>query len=304
MDESSPLRPVQSDTAAASGSKKRKNAAAIIPALPKPKKQKLPRNLDSITARNQLPDVPSTGGIGKTGQRMVKGPYKKREKKDKEGKGSTVAGTPGTGTMTGGTGTGAGAGAGGRKGKSTKGGAVNTSVGVTSGGDHSSSRMDTSASLGPNALHSLRDDDGEENDGRTVSQAGEGVDVHGAVEGGEGGAEGKDDDDEEHEEEPEYTEYEWNQEANSRGRSKEELKLNDDTRKKNSSVVKEYERPMVTSAACFAAECTITVFMVESVENDGEASAKAQSKRIKVPPEDMINDHTWSLKIILSITTK
>ncbi|KAH7056868.1 hTAFII28-like protein conserved region-domain-containing protein, partial [Linnemannia elongata] len=58
-----------------------------------------------------------------------------------------------------------------------------------------------------------------------------GVGPNGAAEGGEGGGEGgdaggegKDEDDDDHEEEPEYTEYEWNQEASSRGRSKDELK--------------------------------------------------------------------------------
>ncbi|KAI8595365.1 hTAFII28-like protein conserved region-domain-containing protein [Dissophora ornata] len=241
-DSSSPLRPVQSDTAAAftpqahsqsqtlpstastpamSGPKKRKNAAAI-PSLPKPKKQKLPRNLDSIPARNQLPNVPSTGGINKAGQRMVKGPYKKREKKDKDGKkipaGASGASTPGA------SGSGAATGAGGRKGKATKATATNAPPGQVSGSDHPTARMDGATASSSTALQTLRDEDGEDNETRTSAQAGELGDATGGAEGGEAGAEGKDEDDDDHEEEPEYTEYEWNQEASSRGRSKEELK--------------------------------------------------------------------------------
>ncbi|KAK3809983.1 MAG: hTAFII28-like protein conserved region-domain-containing protein [Benniella sp.] len=143
---------------------------------------------------------------------MVKGPYKKREKKDKDGKGGSAPGTPGSGA----------AGTGGRKGKGVKGsGAVGTSGGMTPA-DHPL-RADASAGSGSNAAHGLREDD-DEQEGRIVPQTGEGADGAGGTEGGEGGAEGKEDDDDEHEEEPEYTEYEWNQEASSRGRSKEELK--------------------------------------------------------------------------------
>ncbi|KAF9114216.1 transcription initiation factor TFIID subunit 11 [Mortierella sp. AM989] len=197
------------------GPKKRKNAAAI-PSLPKPKKQKLPRNLDSIQPRNQLPNVPSAGGISKTGQRMVKGPYKKREKKDKDGK-KIPAGAAAT------AGAGAGTGANGRKGKAGKANAANSQFNVVPGGDSSTSRLDMGPGIGSTAMHATRDTNGEENEGQALTQPGESGDAN-VGEAGEGGGEGKDDDDDEHEEEPEYTEYEWNQEANSRGRSKEELR--------------------------------------------------------------------------------
>ncbi|KAF9354068.1 transcription initiation factor TFIID subunit 11 [Mortierella sp. AD094] len=202
-----------STTPATPGPKKRKNAAAV-PSLPKPKKQKLPRNLDSIPARNQLPNVPSAGGISKTGQRMVKGPYKKREKKDKDGKkipagtGSTVAG----------------AGAGGRKGKSGKANTLNSQSGVAPGSDSPAGRLENGSGPGSSSMHAMREINGEENEGQTGTQPSEVGDANGGGEAGEAGAEGKDEDDDEHEEEPEYTEYEWNQEANSRGRSKEELR--------------------------------------------------------------------------------
>ncbi|KAG0348889.1 hypothetical protein BGZ54_004516, partial [Gamsiella multidivaricata] len=234
---SSPMRPVQADTTAAfpsqshsqsssaatPGPKKRKNAA-VVPSLPKPKKQKLPRNLDSIPARNQLPNVPSTGGINKAGQRMVKGPYKKREKKDKDGK--KVPGTP-TATSAPGT-PGAGPSAtstvGGRKGKAGKSNNGSTSSNLIPGSDPSSARADAIVPSGSTLAHGVKDEDGEDNERRPVTQTGEVGDANGGAEGGETGADGKDEDDDEHEEEPEYTEYEWNQEATSRGRSKEELK--------------------------------------------------------------------------------
>ncbi|KAF9170502.1 transcription initiation factor TFIID subunit 11 [Mortierella sp. AD011] len=193
------------------GPKKRKNAA--IPSLPKPKKQKLPRNLDSIPARNQLPNVPSAGGISKTGQRMVKGPYKKREKKDKDGKKIP----PGTAS------TAAGTGAGGRKGKSGKANTLNNQSGVAPGGDGPAGRLESGSGPG-SSVNAMREINGEDNEGQTGTQPSEPGDASGGGEVGEAGADGKDDDDDEHEEEPEYTEYEWNQEANSRGRSKEELR--------------------------------------------------------------------------------
>ncbi|KAG9319744.1 hypothetical protein KVV02_004258 [Mortierella alpina] len=155
---SSPLRPVQADTAATPPApKKRKNAAAT-PSLPKPKKQKLPRNLDSITARNQLPNVPSTGGVSKT----------------------DTTGSP----------------------------AMSISGARDDADDHhegsSGRRVHTAGGSG--AL--------------STAEGGEGNNP----EGGEAGAEGKDDDEDDHDEEPEYSEFEWTQEANSRDRSKDELK--------------------------------------------------------------------------------
>ncbi|KAF8975507.1 hypothetical protein BGZ46_009067, partial [Entomortierella lignicola] len=209
-------RAIMSTALGTPGPKKRKNAAAI-PSLPKPKKQKLPRNLDSIPARNQLPNVPSVGGISKTGQRMVKGPYKKREKKDKDGK-KIPPGTAGAGAVAG-VGAGAGAGASGRKGKTGKPGAVNSQSSAAPGGEGPAGRAD--ASIG---LAATNGTNGGDNEGQTATQRGEVGDAIGGGEVGEVGAEGKEDDDDEHEEEPEYTEYEWNQEANSRGRSKEELR--------------------------------------------------------------------------------
>lgn len=227
----SPLRPVQSDTMAAQtplptsapsantpGPKKRRNTGSM-PSLPKPKKQKLPRNLDSITARNQLPNVPSSGGVNKAGQRMVKGPYKKREKKDKDGKkinagatGNNAPGTPGSGV---------GSGAGGKKAKSGTGKSTNASTAFSATGDPSSSRSDPMASRsGSTVPHTSKDEDKDDAEGRKVG----GADANRTNENGEPGAEGKEDDEDEQEEEPEYTEYEWNQEANSRGRSKDELK--------------------------------------------------------------------------------
>ncbi|KAG0257509.1 transcription initiation factor TFIID subunit 11 [Mortierella polycephala] len=225
----SPLRPVQSDTMAAQtplptsapsantpGPKKRRNTGAM-PSLPKPKKQKLPRNLDSITARNQLPNVPSSGGVNKAGQRMVKGPYKKREKKDKDGKkvnagatGNSAPGTPGSAV-----------GNGGKKAKSGTGKSTNASTASAASGDPSSSRSDPMASRsGSTAPHTSKDEDKDDAEGRKVG----GADTNRTNENGEPGAEGKEDDEDEQEEEPEYTEYEWNQEASSRGRSKDELK--------------------------------------------------------------------------------
>ncbi|KAF9946748.1 transcription initiation factor TFIID subunit 11 [Mortierella alpina] len=259
---SSPLRPVQSDTAATpptttgtTAPKKRKNAAAT-PSLPKPKKQKLPRNLDSITARNQLPNVPSTGGVSKTGQRMVKGPYKKREKKDKDGKVIPAsAGTSNSATGGGGggggagrsraagskassSGAGAGAGGSGSLGSSSAAGGGGGGGGGSSGhGGHfgpgssdASSRADATGSPAM-SISGARDDADDHEGGRRVHTAGgsgalstaEGGEGH-PQEGGEAGAEGKDEDEDDHDEEPEYSEFEWTQEANSRDRSKDELK--------------------------------------------------------------------------------
>ncbi|KAF9181639.1 transcription initiation factor TFIID subunit 11 [Haplosporangium sp. Z 767] len=200
-----------SSSANTPGPKKRRNAGAM-PSLPKPKKQKLPRLLDSITARNQLPNVPSSGGVNKAGQRMVKGPYKKREKKDKDGKkvnaGATGNNAPGT------SGSAVGSGAGGKKAKSATGKSTSASTASAASGDPSSSRFD---SMAP---HTLKDEDKNDAEGRKVG----GADASRTNENGEPGTEGKEDDEEEQEEEPEYTEYEWNQEASSRGRSKDELK--------------------------------------------------------------------------------
>ncbi|KAG0242513.1 transcription initiation factor TFIID subunit 11 [Mortierella sp. GBA43] len=205
---SSPHRLAQSDAAAAAPTpKKRRNTPMLMNQPFSKKKQKLPRNLDSITARNRLPDVP-------TGGQRIKGQYKKREKKDKDGKGAAAAGGSGAGPST-------SAGTGARKGKAAKAGAAGTAVGATPT-DQSTMRADTAGS-GAHAARGLGDDD-DENEGRAISQPGEGADANGAAEGAEGGAEVKEDDDDEQEEEPEYTEYEWNQEASSRGRSKEELK--------------------------------------------------------------------------------
>ncbi|KAK5822993.1 hTAFII28-like protein conserved region-domain-containing protein [Linnemannia elongata] len=211
----------------ATPTKRRKNAAAT-PSLHKPKKQKLPRNLDSITARNQLPNVPAAGGVGKSGQRMVKGPYKKREKKDKDGKkipagaaGATTASAAGT---TGGGKKAKGAGKAGTAGAAAGGAGAN--AGSTAAGE-GANRADQGAGFGSaGQFGSGREDDGDDSEIRKP-----GVGPNGAAEGGEGGGEGgdaggegKDEDDDDHEEEPEYTEYEWNQEASSRGRSKDELK--------------------------------------------------------------------------------
>ncbi|KAF9902211.1 transcription initiation factor TFIID subunit 11 [Linnemannia zychae] len=198
--------------------KRRKNAAAN-PSLPKPKKQKLPRNLDSITARNQLPNVPSAGGVGKTGQRMVKGPYKKREKKDKNGK-KIPAGSAAAASTTA-VQTGAGKkGKGGAAGKAGAGAGGSGTGGMTGDG---ANRADQGTGFGGSGSHvGARDDDDDSEIRRpgTGPEGGEGA----AAEGGDAGGDGKEDDDDDHEEEPEYTEYEWNQEASSRGRSKDELK--------------------------------------------------------------------------------
>ncbi|GJJ76341.1 transcription initiation factor TFIID subunit 11 [Entomortierella parvispora] len=212
-------RPVYSDTVAAApihsavvpGLKKRKNAVA--PSLPKPKKQKLRRNLDNIIARKELPNVPAAGGVNKSGQRMVKGPYKKREKKDKDGKkiqANAPAGTSQTGANGGLTETGSSgaavAGVKARKGASTGVKVSNVSA------DNASMRAESNLTPQERAEH----------DGRTglISES----DAHAApAEGGEN-AEVKDDEDDDHEEEPEYSEFEWNQEASSRGRSKDDLK--------------------------------------------------------------------------------
>ncbi|KAF9290468.1 transcription initiation factor TFIID subunit 11 [Mortierella alpina] len=247
---SSPLRPVQADTAATPPApKKRKNAAAT-PSLPKPKKQKLPRNLDSITARNQLPNVPSTGGVSKTGQRMVKGPYKKREKKDKDGKVIPASAGP-SGTTTG-AGAGAGGGGGARRGKVVGSKASSSSASTAAGSgssllsssaagtgaghggpfgpgssDASSSRADATGSPAM-SVSGARDDADDLEGGRRVHPGGSMSTADGGEgnnnEGGEAGAEGKDEDEDDHDEEPEYSEFEWTQEANSRDRSKDELK--------------------------------------------------------------------------------
>ncbi|KAF9405236.1 transcription initiation factor TFIID subunit 11 [Podila epigama] len=219
------------------GPKRRKNAsggaaasgilsAATTAALPKPKKPKLHRNLDSITARNQLPNVP-TAGAGRTGQRIVKGPYKKREKKEKPDAGAGGA----SGNKKGGAGAGAGAGSGsvgGAGGSGSKGSGVGSSSHSNAAGNASQAQVGhhhggsdatgtsqhlTGPGLGKDGEHGAHE-------GHTKTDGG--------GEGGEGAegenADGKEDDDDDHDEEPEYTEFEWNQEANSRGRSKEELK--------------------------------------------------------------------------------
>ncbi|KAG0285762.1 transcription initiation factor TFIID subunit 11 [Linnemannia gamsii] len=211
--------------AAATPTKRRKNAAAT-PSLHKPKKQKLPRNLDSITARNQLPNVPAAGGVGKSGQRMVKGPYKKREKKDKDGKkipagaaGATTASAAGAGATGGKKGKG---GAAGKAGAAGAGGAGGANVGNNIAGD-GSGRADQGSGLGGAGQAGMAREDDDDSE---IRKPGVGPTAEGGEAGGEGGegGEGKDEDDDDHEEEPEYTEYEWNQEASSRGRSKDELK--------------------------------------------------------------------------------
>ncbi|KAG0198248.1 transcription initiation factor TFIID subunit 11 [Mortierella sp. GBA30] len=212
MDEASPMRPTQADTTAAPPATKKRKTLTAMPSLPKPKKQKLPRNLDSITARNQLPNVPSTGGISKTGQRMVKGPYKKREKKDKDGK---VIPAAAASSST--------AGAGGRKAKAP---AATKTLSSQSGAgfDASSGRIEVGSPS--TSLHGSKDD-GDEPDGRKLNLSAGSTGLTEAGDGneaGEAGGEGKDDDEDDHDEEPEYTEYEWTQEANSRDRSKDELK--------------------------------------------------------------------------------
>ncbi|KAF9961913.1 transcription initiation factor TFIID subunit 11 [Mortierella alpina] len=246
---SSPLRPVQADTAATPPAPKKRKNAAVTPSLPKPKKQKLPRNLDSITARNQLPNVPSTGGVSKTGQRMVKGPYKKREKKDKDGKVIPASASASAGTS--GTTAGGGGGArrsktGGSKGSSGAAGASSSSATAGGGGggaggaghgglfgqgsSDASSRADATGSPAM-SISGGRDDADDHEGGRRAHTAGgsgglstaEGGEGHNN-EGGEAGAEGKDEDEDDHDEEPEYSEFEWTQEANSRDRSKDELK--------------------------------------------------------------------------------
>ncbi|KAF9435569.1 transcription initiation factor TFIID subunit 11 [Entomortierella beljakovae] len=196
------------------GPKKRKLVTAAPP-LPKPKKQKLPRNLDSILARKQLPDAPVVQGVNKAGKPMVKGPYKKREKKDKDGK-KITPGTPGGPGTSSGPGSIGGAGA--KKGKLGKATTANNQP-VSTPGEGTASRADTSSGAGSTAAQLTRDANGDDEGPIAQGEVGEN---NGEVAGE--AADGKEDDDDEHEEEPEYTEYEWNQEANSRGRSKEELR--------------------------------------------------------------------------------
>ncbi|KAF9120640.1 transcription initiation factor TFIID subunit 11 [Linnemannia schmuckeri] len=213
----------------ATPTKRRKNAAAT-PSLHKPKKQKLPRNLDSITARNQLPNVPAAGGVGKSGQRMVKGPYKKREKKDKDGKKipAGAAGATGTGTAGGKKAKGGAAGKAGAAGAAAGGAGANAGNNTTGEG---ANRADSGSGFGGAGGAGLpggaRDEDGDDSEIRKPGVGPNGATVEGGETGGEAGdagGEGKDEDDDDHEEEPEYTEYEWNQEASTRGRSKDELK--------------------------------------------------------------------------------
>ncbi|KAG0227888.1 transcription initiation factor TFIID subunit 11 [Actinomortierella wolfii] len=166
--------PTTSTTTTTTG-RKRKNTA-LFPIIGK-KKHKLPRNLDSITARNQLPDVPTSGGRGSGQKGMIKGPYKKRQKKDKDG---NPIPNPEDAKKDG---------------------------GATAG---------ASSATGPDGLK--KGDDGNDSDA-DIKKPTDG-------EGGEGGTgenKGEDEDDDQ-EEEPEYSEFEWLQEANQRGRSKEELK--------------------------------------------------------------------------------
>ena len=63
-----------------------------------------------------------------------------------------------------------------------------------------------------------------ENDGRNGPGADSQSDANATPADGGENAEVKDDEDDDHEEEPEYSEFEWNQEASSRGRSKDDLK--------------------------------------------------------------------------------
>ncbi|ORZ21929.1 hTAFII28-like protein conserved region-domain-containing protein [Lobosporangium transversale] len=218
--------------------RKRKNAA-VMPSLPKPKKQKLHRNLDNIVARKQLPDVPTGANAGgnKTGQRMVKGPYKKREKKadNKDGKkgagGDTAPSTPGGGI-------GASSSKKGKGGKGNMGNTASAAGSIASGMAASTAAAHSLGGIGgvdadgTNGFGQggyqlgIKNEDDDETESRAgPSQAidGDGNPITGEA-GGDAGGEGKEDEDDEHEEEPEYTDYEWSQEANARGRSKEELK--------------------------------------------------------------------------------
>ncbi|KAF9918241.1 transcription initiation factor TFIID subunit 11 [Linnemannia zychae] len=208
--------------ATATPTKRRKNAAAL-PLLHKPKKQKLPRNLDNIMARNQLPNVPSAGGVGKSGQRMVKGPYKKREKKDKDGKkippgGASTSAAPAA-AASGKKARGGGAG------KVGATGATGAHAGANAAGE-GAHRADHGTGIASGTGINGNTEDGDDSEIRKHGTGPNGAaeDGTGATGEGDAGGEGKDDDDDDHEEEPEYTEYEWNQEANSRGRSKDELK--------------------------------------------------------------------------------
>ncbi|KAF9162265.1 transcription initiation factor TFIID subunit 11 [Actinomortierella ambigua] len=187
--------------------RKRKNAA-LFPIVGK-KKHKLPRILDSITARNQLPDAPTAGAGRGSGQKgMIKGPYKKRQKKDKDG---NPIPNPDDNIRRDGGGIGGSA-------------ALGSGIGSSTTSSSSAFMATSSSAAGGGGMDGARraDDGGNDSDAEIKKSVGEGG------EGGEGGAatgenKGEDEDDDQ-EEEPEYSEFEWLQEANQRGRSKEELK--------------------------------------------------------------------------------
>ncbi|KAF9967871.1 hypothetical protein BGZ73_000340 [Actinomortierella ambigua] len=115
---------------------------------------------------------------------MIKGPYKKRQKKDKDG---NPIPNP-------------------------------DDLAASAGGAGASS---SSSMMGGAGLGARRGDDGNDSDADIKKNAGEGGEGEGGAAAGENKGEDEDDD---QEEEPEYSEFEWLQEANQRGRSKEELK--------------------------------------------------------------------------------
>ncbi|KAF9580976.1 hypothetical protein BGW38_002169 [Lunasporangiospora selenospora] len=208
--------------------KRRRAPSSPFQTLPRPKKHKLPRNLNSITARNLLPDAPTAGTPGPSGNRggprTTKGPYKKREKKDsvKDGGAKKTPGATASGSTSAADGAGASlmtgaGGAGGRRGR----------TGPQAGGRGGAVGVSDNGSTGPGGLSFADDGDDARADIADGEQPGQepgegGVGATGAA-GGEGG-EAKDEDDDDHEEEPEYSDDEWNQEASARGRSKDELK--------------------------------------------------------------------------------
>lgn len=158
---------------------------------------------------------------------MVKGPYKKREKKDKDGKkipaGAAGAAATSAAGATGGK-KGKGAGKAGASGAAAGGAGAN--AGNSTAGE-GANRADQGTGFGGAGQVGVRDDDGDDSEIRKPGSGPNGTAAEGGeagAEGGDAGGEGKDEDDDDHEEEPEYTEYEWNQEASSRGRSKDELK--------------------------------------------------------------------------------
>ena len=115
-------------------------------------------------------------------------------------------------------------------GKAGAAGAAGVNAGNTTTGE-GANRTDQGTGLGgaggAGQAGGVREDDGDDSEIRKPGVGPNGATAEGGEAGGEGGdagGEGKDEDDDDHEEEPEYTEYEWNQEASSRGRSKDELK--------------------------------------------------------------------------------